>query len=176
MANLTNCPDTMCIYVGTYKKYNEGSLFGEWLNLADYSSYDELIKAMKQLHNDEEDPEFMLQDYENCSFFEKLGLIGESYISDEVFEIVHQINDSGHDLEVFEAYIDCVGKMDFQSVYEGVVDYYMGEYLDNEVFAQYLLEMDIPESLPNYIYIDWETTARNLMFDYFESNGHYFKS
>ncbi|MEJ5102578.1 hypothetical protein [Chryseobacterium sp. MYb328] len=64
----------------------------------------------------------------------------------------------------------------FVVIYEGVVDYYMGEYSDNEAFAQYLLEMDIPESLPNYIYIDWETTARNLMFDYFESNGHYFKS
>ncbi|MDR6546532.1 hypothetical protein J2810_002591 [Chryseobacterium rhizosphaerae] len=101
MANLTNCLDAMCIYVGTYKKDNEGSLFGEWLNLADYSNYDELIKVMKKLHNDEDDPEFMLQDYENCSFFEKLGLIGESYMSDEMFEIVHQINDSGHDLEVF---------------------------------------------------------------------------
>lgn len=176
MANLTNCLDTMCIYVGTYKKYNEGSLFGEWLNLADYSSYDELLKVMKELHNDEDDPEFMLQDHENCSFFEKLGLIGESYISDEMFEIVYQINDSGHDLDVFEAYVDCVGKMDFQGVYEGVVNYYMGEYSSDEYFVQEVYKNDIPFGLPNFVVIDWESTARNIMYDYFESNGHYFRS
>lgn len=77
---------------------------------------------MYELHSDESNPEFMFQDYENCSFFEKLGLIG-SYISND---------------------------------------------------AQYILEEDIPESLPNYI--DWEATARNLMFDYFESDGYYFRS
>jgi len=66
--------------------------------------------------------------------------------------------------------------MDFQSVYDGVSNYYMGEYLDDETFAQYMLEEDIPESLPNYIYIDWEATARNLMYNYFDSNGHYFRN
>lgn len=176
MTNLQNCLDSCSIYVGTYSKYNNGSLYGKWLNLSDYSDYDELLSAMYKLHSDESEPEFMFQDYENCSFFEKLGLMGESYISNEIFEIAGQINDSGHDLKIFEAYIDCVGKMDFQSVYDGVSNYYMGEYLDDETFAQYMLEEDIPESLPNYIYIDWEATARNLMYDYFESDGHYFRS
>ena len=58
----------------------------------------------------------MLQDYENCSFFEKLGLIGESYLSNEIFEIAEKINDSGYNIEIFEAYVDCIGKMDFQNV------------------------------------------------------------
>ncbi|MCW1960746.1 antirestriction protein ArdA [Chryseobacterium viscerum] len=79
-------------------------------------------------------------------------------------------------LTVFEAYVNCVGKMDFQSVYDDVINYYMGEYLDDETFAQYILEESIPESLPNYIYIDWEATSRCLMYDYFESDGHYFRS
>ncbi|WP_079243270.1 antirestriction protein ArdA [Chryseobacterium indologenes] len=176
MTNLQNCLDTASIYVGTYKKYNESSLFGRWLNLSDYSDYDELLEAMKELHQDEHDPEFMLQDYENCSLFEKLGLIEESYLSNEIFEIAEQINYSGYDLEIFEAYLDCIGKMDFQSIYNGVINYYMGEFSDDETFAQYILEENIPESLPNYIYIDWEATAKSLMYDYFESNGHYFKS
>ncbi|WP_312286398.1 antirestriction protein ArdA [Chryseobacterium gleum] len=176
MTNLQNCLDSCSIYVGTYSKYNNGSLYGKWLNLSEYSDYDELLTAMYELHSDESEPEFMFQDYENCSFFEKLGLIGESYISNEIFEIADQINDSGHDLEIFEVYLNCVGKMDFQSVYDGVINYYMGQYVDDEIFAQYILEESIPESLPNYIYIDWEATARNLMYDYFDSNGHYFKS
>ncbi|WP_295230346.1 antirestriction protein ArdA [uncultured Chryseobacterium sp.] len=37
MANLQNCLDNCSLYVGAYKKYNEGSIFGEWLNLSDYS-------------------------------------------------------------------------------------------------------------------------------------------
>jgi hypothetical protein len=52
----------------------------------------------------------------------------------------------------------------------------MGEFSDDETFAQYMLEEDIPESLPSCIYIDWEATARNLMYYYFESDRHYFKS
>ena len=52
----------------------------------------------------------------------------------------------------------------------------MGEYSDDETFAQYILEESIPESLPNFIYIDWEVTARNLMYDYYSNDGYYFKS
>lgn len=52
------------VYVGTYKKYNEGSLKGGWLNLADFQSYGDFLKACKSLHKDERDPEFMIQDSE----------------------------------------------------------------------------------------------------------------
>ena len=52
------------ICVGTYKKYNEGSLFGKWLTLSDYSDKKEFYEACKELHSDEEDAEFMFQDWE----------------------------------------------------------------------------------------------------------------
>lgn len=53
------------VYVGTYKKYNNGSIAGGWLDLADYKTYDEFLRACKSLHKDERDPEFMIQDTEN---------------------------------------------------------------------------------------------------------------
>lgn len=53
------------VYVGTYAKYNNGSLFGKWLDLSDYSDKEEFIEACWELHKDEEDPELMFQDYEN---------------------------------------------------------------------------------------------------------------
>lgn len=143
MTNLQNCLDSCSIYVGTYAKYNNGSLYGKWLNLSDYSNYEELLAEMEELHKDESDPEFMLSDYENCELFEKLGLISECHISPEIYEIASQIDDSGFDIEVFESYVDCVGKMDFQSVYDGVINYYIGEYSDDETFAQYMLEESI---------------------------------
>ena len=34
----------------------------------------------------------------------------------------------------------------------------------------------IPNNLTNYVYIDWERTARDLMFDFSSSGKHYFRS
>ena len=53
------------VYVGTYGKYNNGSLFGAWLDLSDYADKEEFYEACRELHKDEEDAEFMFQDYEN---------------------------------------------------------------------------------------------------------------
>lgn len=175
MTNLRNCLDTASIYVSTYAKYNNSSLYGEWLNLGDYSDCDELFEAMRELRKDELDPEFMLQDYEGCELFEKLGLINECHLSPEIYEIAQQIDDSGHDIEVFIACIDCLGKMEFKSLYEYVNNFYYGEFKSDEDFVQWLYEDDT-FNIPNWVVIDWETTARSIMFDYFESNGHYFRS
>ena len=176
MTNLQNCLDTASIYCGTYAKYNNGSLYGKWLNLGDYSNYDELLTAMYELHSDEQDPEFMLQDYEGCSLFEKLGLIGESFLSPEIYSIAEQINESEYDSEVFEAVLDNFMSIDFQTAYEYVNNFYYGEFANDIEFVEYLYENDIPFNLPSFVVIDWESTARNIMYDYFESNGHYFRS
>ena len=53
------------VYVGTYAKYNNGSLFGAWLDLSDYSDKEEFYEACRELHKDEEDAEYMFQDWEN---------------------------------------------------------------------------------------------------------------
>ena len=48
------------VYVGTYGKYNNGSLFGAWLDLSDYTDKEEFYEACRELHKDEEDAEYML--------------------------------------------------------------------------------------------------------------------
>lgn len=70
------------VYVGTYNKYNNGSLFGKWLDLSDYSGKDEFLEACRELHEDEQDPELMFQDIENIPE----ALISESWLSDKFFE------------------------------------------------------------------------------------------
>ena len=50
------------VYVGTYKKYNEGSLKGGWITLTDCKNYAAFLTACRQLHKDERDPELMIQD------------------------------------------------------------------------------------------------------------------
>lgn len=75
------------VYVGTYGKYNAGSIEGKWLPLKNYASKQEFENACKELHKDEAEPEFMFQDYENIPDM----YIEESYISDEVFDVINQI-------------------------------------------------------------------------------------
>ena len=52
------------VYCGTYRKYNEGSLFGMWVDLVKCGDYDTFSEVCHCLHADEEDPELMYQDYE----------------------------------------------------------------------------------------------------------------
>ena len=51
-------------YVGTYEKYNNGSIYGKWLDLDDYQYYQQFLNACKHVHKNERDPEYMIQDWE----------------------------------------------------------------------------------------------------------------
>ena len=52
----------MSVYI---LKYNNGSIEGKWFDLSDFSDKDEFCEACKELHADEEAPEYMFQDWEN---------------------------------------------------------------------------------------------------------------
>ncbi len=67
MANLQIISDISlaAVYCGTYAKYNDGNLFGQWMKFSDYSDASEFMAACADLHKDEKDPEFMFQDYEH---------------------------------------------------------------------------------------------------------------
>ena len=53
------------VYCGTWSKYNNGDLTGQWVDLTTFADYDEFHNYCCALHADEEDPELMFQDYEN---------------------------------------------------------------------------------------------------------------
>lgn len=53
------------VYVGTYAKYNNGNIGGAWISLNNCDSYSDFLKKCASIHKDEQDPEFMIQDYEN---------------------------------------------------------------------------------------------------------------
>ena len=77
------------VYVGTYNKYNEGSLFGKWLDMSDYDSYEDFIAACKELHKDEDEPEFMFQDFDFDSEVRPLlkQLVSESHVNPQVWDV-----------------------------------------------------------------------------------------
>lgn len=74
------------IYVGTWAKYNAGSLSGEWLSLKDYDNYSELCEVMRAIHEDESDPEPMIQDCED--FPDGFSVVSGSLSEEEYNDIL----------------------------------------------------------------------------------------
>ena len=152
------------IYVGTYEKYNNGSIGGKWLNLNDYEDINAFYKACTELHKDESDPELMFQDFE----YIPRSMIGESWLSDEFFDFLEVVNNSDIDYEIFLSALE--HGIDWDSV-EGK---HMGNWDSDEDFTMEMLEY-APTSFVTY-YIDWERCARDYMMDFIEVDGHYFSN
>jgi antirestriction protein len=155
------------IYVGTYAKYNDGNLFGKWVDLSDFSDKDEFIEACLELHNDEDDPELMFQDWENIPDC----YISESWIDEGFWDVLN----SDVDFDAFTAFIEMRGSGDI-SEFE---DAFMGEYDNEEDFAEQLLDdlylHEVPDFLRNYI--DYNSFARDVFCgDYYFNNGYVFRS
>ena len=54
---------------------------------------------------------------------------------------------------------------------------YQGEYKDDIEFTQCTIGDLAPiDQLPWYVKIDWEKTSGEIMHDYLEENGHYFRN
>lgn len=161
------------VYVGTYAKYNNGSLKGEWLSLSDYYDKDEFLEACKNLHSDEEDPEFMFQDWENIPEC----FISESNIDEELFEVIQEAEGlSGPAQNAFFAYLEHFGK------YGSVQDFwekYMGKFDSEADFAEYVIDEIRLDELSDFArsYFDFEAYARDLfMCDFTYLDGFVFRS
>ena len=53
------------VYCGTYAKYNNGSLYGMWIDLSTFENYHDFMEFCYRLHANESEPELMFQDYEH---------------------------------------------------------------------------------------------------------------
>jgi hypothetical protein len=114
---------------------------------------------------------------EDCDFeihiddgdLEDLGISN----SDELYEFcdIFYSDNNSYEVEVFQAAYEC------DIPFEDIDEMYQGQWDDDETFVMRLLEDTgmIPSDLPNFIRIDWETTAENVMDDYVEHRGHYFR-
>jgi antirestriction protein len=154
------------VYVGTYAKYNSGSIQGAWVRLDQFANEDEFLTYCTELHKDEEDPEFMYQDFEN--FPEEY--YSESGINPDLWDYLALDDD---DRAMFEAYKEA----GLEGSFSDAQDAYSGQFEDDYSFAWDMLENSgdlslIPEHLQ--VYFDVDKFARDLMYDYSEANGYYF--
>ena len=151
------------VYVGTYAKYNDGSIDGEWIDLSRFDTYDEFVDYCRELHKDEKDPEFMVQDYENFprKWYHESGLPTESEF-DKINEY-YLMDDT--DKDAYEAYVNYTDNDDIDDFHEA----YQGQFNSASDFAYDLVDSlgwDGIGSDNIDMYFDYDAFGRDLMFDY----------
>ena len=165
-----SCGDDPAVYVGTYGKYNSGSIFGAWIALADCSDYEEFMDVCRRLHADEEDPEFMFQDFEGfpAAWYEESG------IDEKVFDKIKDFAEMDEEeQEAYRAYIDCTDDDDIDNFHER----YMGYWESEEDFAEHIVNecFDLDRLMGRLsIYFDYKAYARDLFYEYKFCDGHVF--
>ena len=160
------------VYVGTYSKYNDGNLFGMWVDLVKCGDYDTFMEVCHNLHADEEDPELMYQDYE-C--FPK-AWYSESGIDEDTFDkIIEYAELDEDDREAFEEFTDSFGNDSFDSFKER----YMGKWDSEKDFAEHIIDEcynldDMMGHLASYF--DYDAYARDLFIDdFYFTDGYVFR-
>lgn len=146
------------VYVGTYAKYNNGDLTGEWVDLTQFSSKEEFLRYCHELHNDESDPEFMFQDYEG--FPEEY--YSESSIDERIWDYIEKCKE--YDQGVVDAILengDSLDDVDDAIVYPDCVD--MTDVAIEMVKQMGGLETLGQETLQNYF--DWQSFGRDLGYE-----------
>lgn len=142
------------IYVGTYAKYNAGSLFGKHLDPEDYVGKDEFLYACRELHKDEEDPELMFQDWEEIPS----GMISESHVSGELWDWLDLDEDDRELLKVYQEDVNSSGDI------EEARDSFAGKYNSKADWAEsFVDDCDLLEDMPAQLrgYFDFKAYARD---------------
>lgn len=165
------------IYVGTYRKYNEGSLYGKWMKLADYADFEEFIEACKILHKDEDDPELMYQGWQ----YMPDALINESWLSENFFEFRDAVETlKNDDQDAFMVWVDFdshdLVNEDLYNLIGKFRDAYQGKYDSEEEYARQFVEdcYDLSEFAQTYF--DYDKFASDLfMTDFWYEDGYVFR-
>lgn len=142
------------VYVGTYGKYNNGSLFGaHGSTFRTIRTRKNFYEACRELHKDEEDAEYMFQDWENVPE----GLIGESWISENFFSLRDAVEDLS-DTEQESLFVWCnyksrdLSEEDADDLIKAFQDEYIGQYDDEETFATQIVAecYELPDFAETY--------------------------
>lgn len=160
------------IYVGTYAKYNAGSIRGQWLDLHQYDDTDAFWTACRNLHSDEADPEFMFQDFEGFP----RAFYSECSLDSRIFEYRDM---NRYDQEIWEAYL----QINASATWEEAQDAFCGTADSEQDYAEeYAEETGLLESVPEDLrrYFDFEAYARDLFndgltFERFHGTGYVFR-
>lgn len=164
--NTPTKPTSPSVYVGTYAKYNSGSIAGKWLSFDDYADRKDMLDACRALHSDEADPELMFQDFEG---FPK-ALYDESSLPN-LWELNDALKHTGLELDAVCEYLGNIGESITADAIKDALDAYVGTFKSFQDFADERADemMDchkgkFADSIRPYF--DYEKWARDLKHDY----------
>jgi len=151
---------------------------GAWIDLENVEGWDDVKELLaSHLGTDADDiDEVLCADIEGiarhfyasvCDGFDMKGWL----------EFKEEAQASHLDIEIIDAYLDNVGSGGVSV--STIEDAYYGEFDDFTDFAHHILEEcgdldQIPENLRYYF--DFEAYGRDLSYDFFESNGYFFRN
>ena len=177
------------IFLTDYASYNDGSQFefGHWVKLNQFEDADQLNAYIaKHFKNaDKKSPlgfgsireEIMITDFEG---FPK-AFYDECMDFEPLFEYFERASSCGYDLEIVEAFTK-LGNYKVEDVdkfFDALEESYSGEFDTDKQFAYHMADeceqLELNLSWPHTC-IDWEQAARELMYDYYEQDGHYFRA
>lgn len=152
------------IYVGTYGKYNDGSIDGDWVDIDDFDNYEDFVDHCRELHKDEKDPEFMVQDYEGYpeAWYHESGLPTE----DEFYRMKEISELSESEKGAYAAFLSLGYRND--SI-ENFREHYHGTYNNDSDFGYDTVKSfgwdGVGEENLEW-YFDYDSFGRDLMYDY----------
>jgi len=158
------------VYVGTYAKYNNGSIAGEWLNLDDYYDHEDFMAAARELHSDEADPELMFSDSDGVPDW----AYHESQIEPKFWEFMDATKEwDDSTQEAFQIFIDyyygdSIDNTDMTEAVDAFEERYRGQYDSVEDYAyQYVEDIGIENLGEDTLmqYFDKEKYVRDLGFE-----------
>ena len=155
---LPQAAHTPRVYVGTYRKYNNGNLEGDWLDLEDFQTAADFWQRCKAIHSDEVDPEIMIQDHEYCRKW-----VYRETVDDRVFDWLQLDEEDQH---LVEAWMELGGLPNDQTIAEAVQaasDSYIGHAGTFLEYAEETAEEILAEA-PIFLskYFDMEAYAKDL--------------
>ena len=161
--------------VATHKNFGDAAKETLGFDLMAYSSFEELEEAIREELDNLEAP-FDGADTGADAweyYVETWGDVHHNYqsLDEDLYDYVNAIDSTRYDKDIVDAAIDCdINIADIDEAYNG-------SFNSDEDFTRNILDDFgyIPKDFPSWIEIDWEATASNVMQDYVESHGHYFR-
>lgn len=152
----------------------KGEEFKHSFDFTDNEQEQDVLEAIAEAYNEEnEEAEVTADDVEGLTYEEPTeagGLIDSSF---DLYTFANYYCNSEQDADVLAAAFVC------DITPENVDEAYNGSYDSDEDFARDMADqigaVDKNATWPNNC-IDWDFAARELMYDYSEDNGHYFRN
>ena len=166
----TGIPDNnACVYVGTYHKYNCGSLDGAWVDLESFHNVRELMKFLYRLHADEAEPEFMVQDYMNFP----RRFYSESMNEHDFAELFKWLNLDTEEREMCAEYWK---EIDESASIDEIADRLVWSGDSNEYFDELAEEALSDYNVPNFLQycFDYEKWREMCGYDYIATRNFVF--